>query len=85
MYRILDFIDIASNSLLAILDDDKYSTINTNDDKIYIEGHQGSEFTLRIKNNSYKRILAVISVDGLSSQDDSQRSLQWSDRGPHQG
>ena len=39
------------------------------DGKIYIEGREGSEFTLRIKNNSGKKILAIISVDGLSVMD----------------
>ena len=32
----------------------------------YIEGKKGSEFTLRIQNNSGRRILAVMTVDGLS-------------------
>ena len=39
------------------------------DGKTYIEGRRGSEFTLRIKNNIAERVLAVISVDGLSVMD----------------
>ena len=34
--------------------------------KTYIEGRQGTDFAIRIKNNGSKRILAVTSVDGLS-------------------
>lgn len=33
---------------------------------VFIEGRQGSEFTLRVRNNSGRRVLAIISVDGLS-------------------
>lgn len=36
------------------------------DGKIYIEGRKKQEYSLRIKNNGYKRILAVPTVDGLS-------------------
>lgn len=36
------------------------------DGKTYIEGRQGSEFTLRVRNNTWEKILAVVSVDGLS-------------------
>lgn len=32
----------------------------------YVEGRKGSEFTLRIHNNTGVRVLAVVSVDGLS-------------------
>lgn len=39
------------------------------DGKIYIEGRRGSEFTLRIRNNTFGRVLAVVSVDGLSVMD----------------
>ncbi len=37
--------------------------------KHYIEARKGTEFSLRIKNNGFKRILAVPSVDGLSVLD----------------
>ena len=45
------------------------------DGKTYIEGRRGSEFTLRIKNNIAERVLAVISVDGLSVMDGKTASL----------
>lgn len=35
------------------------------DGKIFIEAKDGSEYTIEIKNNVWKRILAVCSVDGL--------------------
>lgn len=35
----------------------------------YIEGREGSEFTLRFKNTGSKRVLVVMSVDGLSVMD----------------
>ena len=35
------------------------------DGKIFIEAKDGSEYTIEIKNNAWKRILAVCSVDGL--------------------
>lgn len=34
--------------------------------KTFIESKQGSEYTIEIKNNYYKRILAVSAVDGLN-------------------
>ena len=37
----------------------------------YIEGKENSEFKLRIKNNGYRKILAVPTVDGLSVMDGS--------------
>lgn len=36
------------------------------DGKIFIEAKQNSEYSLEIKNNTYQRILAVGSVDGLN-------------------
>jgi hypothetical protein len=39
------------------------------DGNVYIEGRRGSEFTLKFKNNTSSRVLAVISVDGLSVTD----------------
>lgn len=40
-----------------------------NQGKHYIEGKRDSEFSIKIRNNGYKRILAVASVDGLSVMD----------------
>jgi len=34
--------------------------------KTFIEGRQGSDFELVVRNNSNKRVMAVLSVDGLS-------------------
>ena len=34
-------------------------------DKLFVEARKGQEYSIRIKNNSYSRILAVSSVDGL--------------------
>ena len=39
------------------------------DGQVYIEGRKGSEFQLRLRNNSSKRILVIASVDGLSVMD----------------
>lgn len=41
----------------------------THNENTYIEGRKGSEFTLRVKNNTWKRILVVPSVDGLNTLD----------------
>ncbi len=35
------------------------------DGKIFVEAKHNSEYTIEIKNNTWKRILAVCSVDGL--------------------
>jgi hypothetical protein len=37
--------------------------------KTYIEGRKDSEFTLRVRNRCERRVLAVLSVDGLSVMD----------------
>ena len=34
--------------------------------QIWIEGRKSTSFTLRVKNNSYGRILGIVSVDGLN-------------------
>lgn len=33
--------------------------------RVFIEGREGTEYTLKLRNNSCKRILAVFSVDGI--------------------
>lgn len=43
--------------------------------QVYIEGRAGSEFTLLVRNNSGSRILAVMTVDGLSIMDGKKGSL----------
>lgn len=37
--------------------------------EVWVEGRKGSEYTLRVTNNTNKRILAVPTVDGLSVMD----------------
>lgn len=39
------------------------------DGKIYVEGREGSAYGLEVKNNSSHRVLAALSVDGLSVMD----------------
>jgi hypothetical protein len=34
--------------------------------EVYIEGREGSEFEIEVRNKTHQRVLAVISVDGLS-------------------
>lgn len=46
--------------------------------KTYIEGRKGSEFTLRIRNRSNRRVLVVPSVDGLSVMDGKEASFDSS-------
>lgn len=35
------------------------------DQRAFIEGREGSQYTLKFRNNSWKRVLAVFSVDGI--------------------
>lgn len=39
------------------------------DGRIYVEAKEGSEYTIEVKNNTWKRIMAVCSVDGLGILD----------------
>lgn len=39
------------------------------DGKFYVEGKRGSNFTIKLRNNTSKRVLAVLTVDGLSAID----------------
>ena len=32
----------------------------------YIEGRKGTEYTLKVKNNTYHRVLAIPAVDGIN-------------------
>lgn len=47
--------------------------------EIWIEGRKGSDFTLRLSNRSYRQILMVPSIDGLSVMDGEEASFD--DRG----
>jgi hypothetical protein len=38
----------------------------TKDGKTFIEAKHGSEYTIKIKNNTARRVLAVVSVDGIN-------------------
>lgn len=44
------------------------------DGKLYIEGRKGAEFSIKIKNNGFARILAIPTVDGLSAIDGKEAS-----------
>jgi hypothetical protein len=46
--------------------------------KVYVEGRAGSEYQIEVRNNSYQRIEAVISVDGLSVLDGKPAGMQSS-------
>ena len=48
-----------------ILVNDKPIRKFPHNDKLFVEAHKGAEYSIRIKNNSYSRILAITSVDGL--------------------
>ena len=49
-------------------------------DKVYVEGREGSDYSIRVKNKNSGDILAIISVDGLSIVDGkpaSEKSRGW--------
>jgi len=47
----------------------KSTTKYRHEGRYYVEGRPGSEFTLLVRNNTASRILAVMTVDGLSIMD----------------
>jgi len=49
---------------------------STMDGDTYIEGREGSEFIIRISNNTHRRVLAIPSVDGLSTLDGTEASAK---------
>jgi len=49
------------------------------DGKVYVEGRKGQSYDLRIKNNAYRRSLAIVSIDGLSVIDG--KSCSYNSRG----
>jgi len=53
------------NYTVDILVNDKPLRQFPHDGKLFVEAHKGAEYSIRIKNNSWQRILAVCSVDGL--------------------
>ena len=44
------------------------------DGKIYIEGRKGCEYSLRIKNNGWKKIVVIPTIDGVSVMNGKQAS-----------
>lgn len=53
------------NYNVDILINDKPIRKFPHNDKLFVEAHKGAEYSIRIKNNTWQRILAVCSVDGL--------------------
>lgn len=45
------------------------------DNKVYIEARKGSEYTIQLVNKGYKRLLANVTVDGLSVMDGKEGDL----------
>lgn len=48
----------------------------SHDGKLFIAGYNGSEYILRVSNNTDKRVLAIISVDGINVVDGKEASEQ---------
>jgi hypothetical protein len=46
--------------------------------KVYLEGREGTKFTIRLRNNSYSRKLFVPTIDGLSVMDGEEGSFKSS-------
>jgi hypothetical protein len=46
------------------------------DGRVYIEGREGTEFSVLLKNNTPQRVLAVLTVDGLSVIDGKEGSFK---------
>jgi hypothetical protein len=65
-----------SNYEFDVLVRGKPITKYRHEQNLYIEGRPGSEFIIRIKNNTARRILAIISVDGLSVMDGKEASYE---------
>ena len=61
---------------LQVLVRGKPVTEYTHQRKAFIEGREGSEFELRVKNNLGQRVLIVPSVDGLSVMDGQEASSE---------
>ena len=60
---------MANNVLVDILVNDKPISQYSHNGEMFVEGRAKSPYKIRIKNNSWKRVKAVISVDGLSVMD----------------
>lgn len=51
-------------SMEILVNKNRVTTYNK-DGNVYIEGRKGSEYAIRLKNNAYKPLVAILSVDGL--------------------
>lgn len=54
-----------SNYALEVLINGRPAKEYYRDGKAFIEGRENTQYTLKLRNNSWKRILAVFSVDGI--------------------
>lgn len=54
-----------NNYALEVLVNNRPTAEYYKDGKSFVEAREGTEYTLRLKNNSWKRVLAVLSVDGV--------------------
>lgn len=54
---------------VEILVDGKPQKIHYYNGRYYVEGRENYEYSIKVKNNSYNKILAVVSVDSLSVMD----------------
>lgn len=61
---------------LAVLVNDRLITEYPHLGKVYVEGRAGSEYQIEVRNHSYQRVEAVISVDGLSVLDGKPAGMQ---------
>ena len=55
------------NYTVDILVNDKPIRKFPHNGKLFVEAHPGKEYSIRIKNNTWQRILAITSVDGLDA------------------
>lgn len=54
-----------NNEVEIVVNGKPVQTYN-HDGKVYIESRTGTEYGIKIKNNSYSRVLAVVTVDGIN-------------------
>ena len=59
----------SSNFELSVIRHGSSSKQFYHEGKYYVEGKQGDEFSVKIKNNTNRRVFAVLTVDGLSAMD----------------
>lgn len=69
---------LKSNYEVEVLINGKPAKEYSHKGKTYIEGREGTAFTIRIRNNSYSRKLFVPTIDGLSVMDGSEGSFKSS-------